>query len=53
MEVEPGWAARALAATGNYGEVFERNLGAGSPRRLERGANRLWSRGGLLYAPPF
>jgi general L-amino acid transport system substrate-binding protein len=38
---------------GNYGELFERNLGKGSPLGLERGANALWSRGGLLIAPPF
>lgn len=47
------FAARAVAAVGNYGELFERNLGQGSPLGLERGANALWSRGGLLIAPPF
>ncbi|WP_306607417.1 amino acid ABC transporter substrate-binding protein [Azonexus sp.] len=46
------WAARAIAAVGNYGEVFDRNLGAGSPLNLPRGLNRLWRDGGLLYAPP-
>jgi general L-amino acid transport system substrate-binding protein len=38
---------------GNYGEVFERTLGKGSPLKLERGINRQWKDGGLLYAPPF
>lgn len=47
------WAARAIAAVGSYGEVFDRNVGAKSPLRLERGPNDLWSRGGLMYAPPF
>ena len=46
------WAVQAVRAVGNYGEMFERNLGAGSPLRLERGLNRLWPDGGLMYAPP-
>ena len=50
--LEREWAARAIAAVGNYGEVFDRNLGAGSPLNLPRGLNRLWRDGGLLYAPP-
>jgi general L-amino acid transport system substrate-binding protein len=41
-----------VAGVGNYGEVFERNLGADSAIKLDRGLNRLWSQGGLLYAPP-
>jgi general L-amino acid transport system substrate-binding protein len=47
-----GWGLRALKAVGNYGEVFERNLGQGSPLGIDRGLNRLWSQGGLMYAPP-
>lgn len=47
------WAARAIAAAGNYGELFERHLGRGSPLGLERGHNALWTRGGLMWAPPF
>jgi general L-amino acid transport system substrate-binding protein len=43
---------RAVQAGGNYGEIFERNLGATSPLKLDRGQNRLWVHGGLLYAPP-
>jgi len=46
------WAYRAIKAVGNYGEVFERNVGAQSVLKLPRGANRLWSQGGLIYAPP-
>jgi general L-amino acid transport system substrate-binding protein len=46
------WYLRAVEAGGNYGEIFERNLGAGSPLKIERGQNRLWTDGGLLYAPP-
>ena len=52
LGVNPGWALRAVRTVGNYGEVFERNLGGGSPLKLERGPNRLWTQGGLLYAPP-
>lgn len=50
--VEPGWVERAVLSVGNYGEIFERNLGAQSPLGLERGLNRLWTQGGLMYAPP-
>ena len=46
------WFVQALQAAGNYGEMFERNVGTESPLKLERGPNRLWSRGGLMYAPP-
>ncbi len=52
LGLKPGWAVRAVKAVGNYGEVYERNLGAGSPLRIERGLNRLWTQGGLMYAPP-
>jgi general L-amino acid transport system substrate-binding protein len=51
--IAPNWAALAVASTGNYGEMFARNLGADSPLKLEPGPNRPWSEGGLLYAPPF
>jgi general L-amino acid transport system substrate-binding protein len=52
LGTDPDWALRALRSVGNYGEMFERNLGGGSPLKLERGLNRLWTQGGLLYAPP-
>ena len=44
---------RVVESVGNYGEVFERNLGRHSPLNIERGHNRLWTEGGLLYVPPF
>jgi general L-amino acid transport system substrate-binding protein len=46
------WALRAIEAAGNYGEIFERNLGMQSALKLERAENRLWSKDGLLFAPP-
>ena len=47
------WAMNAIKAVGNYGEVFERNVGGGSPLKLRRGLNGLWTAGGLMYAIPF
>jgi len=52
LGIAPEWSLRAVEAGGNYGEMFERNLGRGSPLGLERGLNRPWNRGGILYAPP-
>lgn len=52
LGVAPGWMLRAVAAAGNYAEIFDRNLGEHSPFNIERGRNRLWTQGGLLYAPP-
>jgi general L-amino acid transport system substrate-binding protein len=46
------WVRAIIGGVGNYGEVYDRNLGAGSSIQLDRGLNRLWSQGGLLYAPP-
>ncbi len=46
------WALEAIRQVGNYGEIFERNVGKGSPLALDRGPNRLWTQGGLLYALP-
>lgn len=53
LGMEQDWAVKVIAATGNYGELYERNLGSGSPIKLDRGLNSLWSKGGLLYSPPF
>lgn len=47
------WAYQVIKQVGNYGEVFERTLGKGSPLKLERGLNAQWKDGGLIYAPPF
>ena len=46
------WAYRIIKQLGNYGEMFERNVGTSSRLKIERGLNRLWSNGGLQYAPP-
>jgi len=46
------WVVRIVKHVGNYGEVFERNLGEGSPLKIKRGINALWTKGGLQYAPP-
>ncbi|WP_394755250.1 amino acid ABC transporter substrate-binding protein [Rhodoferax sp.] len=46
------WMANAIKATGNYGEIFERNVGPNSPLGLPRGVNNLWNKGGLMYAYP-
>ncbi|ONG53252.1 amino acid ABC transporter substrate-binding protein [Pseudoroseomonas deserti] len=47
------WMLQAVKAVGNYGELFERNVGANSPLKLQRGLNGLWNRGGLMYAVPY
>jgi general L-amino acid transport system substrate-binding protein len=47
------FTVQVVKAVGNYGELFERHLGPGTPLGLERGLNHLWSRGGLHIAPPF
>lgn len=46
------WAYNIVKQVGNYGESFERNVGMGSPLKISRGLNALWSKGGLQYAPP-
>lgn len=46
------WSYNIIKMVGNYGEVFDRNIGAGSPLKIERGLNALWTNGGLQYAPP-
>jgi len=50
--LDDAWAARVIEAVGNYGEMFERDLGSGSDRKLPRGPNNLWTHGGLMYALP-
>ena len=52
LGLDDAWAAWMIAAVGNYGELFERDLGSGSVMKLDRGANRLWTEGGLMYAAP-
>lgn len=46
------WAYNIIKGVGNYGEVFERNIGVNTPLKIERGVNALWTKGGLQYAPP-
>jgi general L-amino acid transport system substrate-binding protein len=52
LGLDAKWAVRAIKARGNYGEIFERNIGKKTPINLARGLNQLWSKGGILYAPP-
>ena len=46
------WVVNVIAGVGNYGEVFERNIGQESPLKIARGLNQLWTKGGIQYAPP-
>ena len=52
LGLDKEWAARAIKAVGNYGEMFERNVGPKSALGLPRGINNLWNKGGIMYAPP-
>ncbi|MGD9613968.1 MAG: amino acid ABC transporter substrate-binding protein [Alphaproteobacteria bacterium] len=52
LGLDEKWAYNAVKSVGNYGQIFERNVGAASPLKLERGINDLWKRGGLIYAMP-
>ncbi len=52
LGLDKEWMARAIKATGNYGEMFERNVGPKSALALPRGVNNLWNKGGLMYAYP-
>ncbi|HEX4236061.1 MAG TPA: amino acid ABC transporter substrate-binding protein [Caldimonas sp.] len=52
LGLDAAWAYRIVKQVGNYGESFERNLGPKTPIGLPRGVNNLWTKGGLMYAPP-
>lgn len=52
LNLDADWAYNIVKQVGNYGEMFERTVGAGSPLQIERGINALWSNGGLQYGPP-
>jgi general L-amino acid transport system substrate-binding protein len=52
LGLDAAWAYRIVKQVGNYGESFERNLGPKTPVGLPRGVNNLWTKGGLMYAPP-
>jgi len=51
--LDKDWAKRAIAVSGNYGEIFSANIGEATSIGLARGLNALWTQGGLMYAPPF
>ena len=53
LGLDEKWAYNIVKQVGNYGEVFERNVGKNTPLGLERGLNALWTNGGLMYSPPF
>jgi general L-amino acid transport system substrate-binding protein len=53
LGLEPDWVVTMISAVGNYGEIYDRHLGPGTPFELERGPNALWTDNGLLYAPPY
>ncbi len=52
LGLDPHWTANVIQTVGNYGEIFDRDLGATSPFRLDRGENRLWNAGGLQFPSP-
>ena len=52
-KLDPKFAYNIIKAVGNYGEIFERNVGPKTKVGFERGYNQSWQQGGLLYAPPF
>jgi general L-amino acid transport system substrate-binding protein len=52
MGLSGDWAVNVLKSVGNYGEIYDRSIGADSPLRIPRGLNQLWSLGGIQYAPP-
>jgi len=53
LGLDEKWAYNIIKLVGNYGESFDRNVGVNTPLKIERGLNDLWTRGGLMYAPPF
>lgn len=53
LGLDADWVVTMIGAVGNYGEIYDRNLGPGTPFDLDRGLNKLWTDGGLLYAPPY
>ncbi|MBM7060014.1 amino acid ABC transporter substrate-binding protein [Pseudomonas sp. UL073] len=52
LKLPKDWAVQIVKQVGNYGEIFDRNIGAGSDLKIQRGLNALWNKGGLQYAPP-
>ena len=52
LKLDAKWAGRIIGQVGNYGEMFTRNLGPATALKIARGINQLWSKGGIMYAPP-
>ncbi len=53
LGLDEKWVYNIIKQVGNYGEIFERNVGVDTPLMIERGLNALWTNGGLMYSPPF
>jgi general L-amino acid transport system substrate-binding protein len=53
MGLNADWCYQVVKQVGNYGEIYDRNLGPNTPFNLPRGLNELWTAGGLMYSPPF
>jgi general L-amino acid transport system substrate-binding protein len=53
LGLDADWAKRAIMSAGNYGEIFEANIGSDTIIGLARGVNAMWTDGGLIYSPPF
>jgi general L-amino acid transport system substrate-binding protein len=53
LGLDSDWAVRAIGVNGNYGEIFEKNIGESTPIGLSRGLNAQWTNGGLIFSPPF
>jgi len=52
LGLDNDFAAKVIKSVGNYGEIFERNVGPNTPLKIARGLNNLWTKGGIQYAPP-
>jgi general L-amino acid transport system substrate-binding protein len=52
LGLDDAWSYNIISQVGNYGEIFETNVGKGSPLKIGRGLNALWNKGGIMYAPP-
>lgn len=52
LKLPKDWVVKIVKQVGNYGESFDRNVGAGSDLKIERGLNAQWNKGGLQYSPP-
>jgi general L-amino acid transport system substrate-binding protein len=52
LGIDEAWVVNIVKQVGNYGESFDKNVGAGSPLKIDRGLNKLWTQGGIQYSPP-